>query len=82
MQDEDLRQHGEAAADFAKDIAGRTQSLDDHLDPAGELEALRRAVWLIEREFGADVVVQSADEATDDLVKKAAPGRPAIDIDA
>ncbi|MFC7018247.1 MULTISPECIES: leucine--tRNA ligase [Haloarcula] len=82
MQDEDLRQHGEAAADFAKEIAGRAQSLDEHLDPAGELAALRRATWLVEREFDAEVVVQSAEAADDDLVKKAAPGRPGIDIEA
>jgi leucyl-tRNA synthetase len=82
MQDEELRQHGEAAADFAKEIAGHAQSLDEHLDPAGELAALRRATWLIEREFDAEVVVQSADEASEDLVRKAAPGRPGIDIEA
>ena len=82
MQDDDLRQRGEAAADFAKDVAGRAQSLDETLDPDGERAALERAAWLVEREFGAEVVVQSAEEASDDLVAKAAPGRPAIDIDA
>ena len=80
MQDEDLREHGEAAADFAKELAGRAQSLDEQLPPEREREALERAAWLIEREFGAEVVVQGPDEADPDLVSKAGPGRPAIDI--
>ena len=64
MQNQELQRHGEAAADFAKTLAGRAQ-LDDHLSPERELAALRRAAWLVEREFGADVVVQSAENADD-----------------
>ncbi|MBX0304310.1 leucine--tRNA ligase [Haloarcula salinisoli] len=79
MQNEELQQYGEAAADFAKTLAGRA-NIDEHLPPERELAALERAAWLVEREFGADVVVQSADEADDGLASKAEPGRPAIDI--
>ncbi|WP_135303329.1 leucine--tRNA ligase [Haloarcula amylovorans] len=81
MQNEDLQRYGEAAADFAKDLAGRAQ-YDETLSPEGELAALERAAWLIEREFDADVVVRSAEAADDSLAKKAEPGRPAIDIEA
>jgi len=81
MQNEDLQRHGEAAADFAKELAGRAQ-IDDHLPPERELAALRRAAWLIEREFGAEVVVDAAEDADDDLASTAQPGRPAIDIEA
>jgi leucyl-tRNA synthetase len=81
MQDEELREQGEAAADFAKELAGRAQSLDEQLPPEREQDALERAAWLIEREFGADVVVQGPEEADADLVGKAGPGRPAIDIE-
>jgi len=79
MQNEDLQRHGEAAADFAKTLAGRA-NVDDHLPPERELGALQRAAWLIEREFGAEVVVQSAEAADGSLASKAEPGRPAIDI--
>jgi leucyl-tRNA synthetase len=80
MRDEQLRQQGEDAADFAKDLAAQAEALDEQLPPERERAALERAAWLLEREFGADVVVQSADEADPDLAGKAEPGRPAIDI--
>jgi leucyl-tRNA synthetase len=80
MGDEQLRQQGEDAADFAKDLAAQSEALDEQLPPERERAALERAAWLLEREFGTDVVVQSADEADPDLAGKAEPGRPAIDI--
>jgi leucyl-tRNA synthetase len=80
MRDEEMRQHGEDASDFAKDLAARAQSLTDPLGPERELAALERAAWLLEREFGANVVVRSAEDADDELAGKAEPGRPAIDI--
>ena len=79
MQNEALQRYGEAAADFAKELAGRA-NVDEYLSPGRELAALQRAAWLIEREFGADVVVQSTADADDTLASKAEPGRPAIDI--
>jgi leucyl-tRNA synthetase len=81
MGDEQLREVGEEAADFAKDLAARSEALDEQLSPERERAALERAAWLLEREFGASVVVQSADEADDRLASKAEPGRPAIDIE-
>ncbi len=80
MQDEQLRQHGEAAADFAKDLAGAGH-IDDHLSPERERETLGRATWLIEREFDSEVVVFDAEDAPEDLLAHAEPGRPAINIE-
>jgi len=80
MQNEDLQRHGEAAADYAKELAGQGH-LDDQLSPEGELAALERARWLIEREFDADVAILAAEDAPDDLVGTAKPGRPAIHIE-
>ena len=79
MQNEDLQQYGEDAADFAKDLAGRGH-VEEFLAPEREQAALERAVWLIEREFDAAVDVLAADDAPDDLAGNAEPGRPAIDI--
>ncbi len=79
MQNQDLQQYGEAAADFAKTLAGRA-NIDEHLAPERELAALERASWLVAREFDTEVVVQSADDADDTLASQAEPGRPAIDI--
>ncbi|MEF8887939.1 MAG: class I tRNA ligase family protein, partial [Haloarculaceae archaeon] len=78
MADEELRERGEAAADFAKTLAG-SGKIDEYLDPDRERAALDRAAWLIEREFGADVQVYGAEDDTD-LASDAEPGRPAIDI--
>jgi leucyl-tRNA synthetase len=79
MQDEELRTHGEAAADFAKELAGAGH-VDEQLPPEREQAALRRAAWLIEREFDADAIVSVAGE-TGDFADSARPGRPAIDIE-
>ena len=81
MGDERFREYGEAAADFAKDLQAEREALAETLAPADERAALERAAWLIEREFGADVAVLSAEEADDDLAGDARPGRPAIRID-
>jgi leucyl-tRNA synthetase len=79
MGDERLQQHGEAAADYAKELAGEGH-IDEQLPPDREYEALTRATWLLEREFDAEVVVHGAGEAPDDLAAKATPGRPGIRI--
>jgi leucyl-tRNA synthetase len=81
MGDDQLRQHGEDAADYAKDLAANVQSLDAQLHPDRERAALERAAWLFEREFDADVVVLDADEADAELASTAEPGRPALDIE-
>ncbi|MFB6200925.1 MAG: class I tRNA ligase family protein, partial [Halorhabdus sp.] len=79
MQNEDLQQHGEEAADYAKELAGRGH-VEAFLPPEREQATLERAAWLIEREFDADVTVFSAEDAPDTLASTAEPGRPAIDI--
>jgi leucyl-tRNA synthetase len=80
MRDEALRERGEAAADFAKDLAGEGH-VDEFLDPEREREALERARWLIEREFDADVEIMTAEGADADFAADARPGRPAIHIE-
>ncbi len=80
MADEELRERGEAAADYAKDLAAEHQSLTGALAPENEFAALERAEWLFEREFGADIRLEHAEEASNELVRKATPGRPAIQV--
>ncbi|WP_049998099.1 leucine--tRNA ligase [Halococcus sediminicola] len=80
MADEDLRERGEAAADYAKDLAERRQSLSKSLAPDEEFAALRRAEWLFEREFGCPVRLERASDAPEEIARTATPGRPAIEI--
>ncbi|EMA43936.1 leucyl-tRNA ligase [Halococcus morrhuae DSM 1307] len=80
MADEELRERGEAAADYAKDLAERHQSLTEALTPAAEFAALERATWLFEREFDAEIRLERASDAPDDVARTATPGRPAIEI--
>jgi leucyl-tRNA synthetase len=80
MRDEDLREVGEDAADYAKDLAAQAPALPDALDAAREREALRRAAWLVEDEFEVPVRVLAAEEAADDVARGAEPGRPAIHV--
>jgi len=81
MGEEELRQRGEEAADFAKDLAAEAEALDEQLAPEAELAALERAAWLLRDEFDAAVEVLSAEAADDDLASRAEPGRPAIHIE-
>ena len=80
MGRDDIQRHGEAAADYAKDLQAEREALRETLPPAAEHETLRAAAWLIEREFDAEVRVLRAGEAPDDVAAGAEPGRPAIDI--
>ncbi len=80
MQREEIKRHGDAAAAYGQELQENREALQRTLDPATELEALRSATWLIEREFDATVRVLAAEKADDDVVKKAEPSRPAIDI--
>ncbi len=81
MQVDEIRSRGDAAASFGQDLQEERQSLPETLSADGEREALERAVWLIRREFEADVRILPADDADADTAKKARPGRPAIQID-
>jgi leucyl-tRNA synthetase len=82
MADDEVRTHGEAAAEYAAEIADRKPGLEPVLDSERELGLFERAAWLFEEEFGAAVVVRAAtDAADDDLARKAKPGKPAIHID-
>jgi leucyl-tRNA synthetase len=80
MGDDQLRQHGETAADYAKEFIGQ-EHFDEQLDPDAEHEVLARATWLVTQEFDADVTVYGPDEAPDNLASKATPGRPGINIE-
>jgi leucyl-tRNA synthetase len=79
MDHEEMREHGDAAADYAADLQDRQAELEPIMAPARELEVLQEAAWLFEDEFGADVVVRKAADE-DDLAGKAKPGKPAIHI--
>jgi leucyl-tRNA synthetase len=80
MSDQRLRERGEDAADYAKELAGAGH-LDEQLPPEREHETLHRAAWLLEREFDADVVVHEPGTVPEALAAKATPGRPGIRIE-
>ncbi|WP_254838937.1 leucine--tRNA ligase [Natronomonas marina] len=80
MQHDDIKRHGEAAADYGKDLQAEREALQEALAPDAEYTALQSAAWLVEREFDAEVRVLAAAEADDDVAGRAEPGRPAIDI--
>ncbi|MGA9402925.1 class I tRNA ligase family protein, partial [Haladaptatus sp.] len=81
MQKDEIRKQGDDAAKYGQELQQERQSLPETLSPEREQVALRRANWLFEREFDADIRLLTADEADDDLAAKARPGRPAIHID-
>ena len=81
MQRDDIKRHGEAAADFGKDLEAEREALTEPLAPETEHAALRAAAWLLEREFDAEVQVLRAVDGPEDVVARAEPGRPAIDIE-
>ncbi len=79
MGAEPMQARGDAAADYAADLADRSAGLEPIIDGEQELDVLQQAVWLFEDEFDAEVTVRRADEA-DDLAGKAKPNKPAIHI--
>ncbi|RXK50333.1 leucine--tRNA ligase [Halorientalis pallida] len=79
MDDETVRDHGDAAADFAASLGERSAELEPTMAPDREREILDQAAWLFEDEFGAAVTVRQAADG-DDLAAKAEPNRPAIHI--
>ncbi|SEW28072.1 leucine--tRNA ligase [Natrinema salifodinae] len=81
MQESHIREQGDAAADYGQDLQAEREALSMTLAPEAEHAALESAAWLIEREFEAPVTVVRADEADDDVLANAEPGRPAIEID-
>ena len=81
MQRDHIREQGDAAADFGQDLQAEREALERTLGPEEEYAALESAAWLLEREFEAPVDVIRADEADDDVLANAEPGRPAIEIE-
>ncbi|NUB89981.1 leucine--tRNA ligase [Haloterrigena sp. SYSU A121-1] len=81
MQESHIREQGDAAADYGQDLQAEREALSMTLSPEAEHAALESAAWLIEREFEAPVTVVGADEADEDVLANAEPGRPAIEID-
>ncbi|WP_299268930.1 leucine--tRNA ligase [Halorientalis sp.] len=79
MDDERVRNHGEAAVDFAASLGDRRAELEPTMAPDREREVLTQAAWLFEDEFGAVATVRQAEDE-DDLAAKAEPNRPAIHI--
>lgn len=81
MADEAIRTHDEMAASYAKDLQAERRSLSQTLPPEREFETLRRAAWLVQQEWDADVQILRAENARNESVRKAQPGRPAIRIE-
>ena len=81
MQEDHIREQGDAAADYGQDLQAEREALSMSLTPEEEYEALEAAAWLIEREFEAPVTVVHAEEADESVLKNAEPGRPAIEIE-
>jgi leucyl-tRNA synthetase len=79
MDDEAVRAAGDAAADYAADLAERHPGLEPVVDGERERDLLEQAAWLFEDEFGAGVTVRRADP-DEAAARKADPGRPAIHI--
>jgi leucyl-tRNA synthetase len=77
---EEVATRGDAAREYAGELAANRQSLQPALPADREHAALTRASWLLEKEFGADVRVLDAEDAPADLREKATPGRPGIEI--
>ncbi|GAA0723592.1 leucyl-tRNA synthetase [Halorubrum trapanicum] len=80
MAESHIREQGDAAASYGQDLQANREALRETLGGDAEYDALRAAAWLIEREFDAPVRVERAADADEDVVSKAEPGRPAIDI--
>jgi leucyl-tRNA synthetase len=80
MGESHIREQGDDAASYGQDLQANREALQATLSGDDEYEALRAAAWLIEREFDAPVRVERAADADDAVVRKAEPGRPAIDI--
>ncbi|SIQ72982.1 leucyl-tRNA synthetase [Haladaptatus litoreus] len=80
MQEQEIREQGDAAASYGQDLQATRESLTPTLSPEREYEVLEQTAWLIEREFDAPVNVLSSSEANEGTVRKAEPGRPAINI--
>ncbi|WP_435127193.1 leucine--tRNA ligase [Halobaculum sp. D14] len=81
MQEPEIREQGDDAASYGQDLQAEREALQPALPPEREHEALEEAAWLVEREFDAPVRVLRAENADDDVARKAEPGRPAIDIE-
>jgi len=71
---------GDDAASYGQDLQANREALERPSRATTRYDALRAASWLIEREFDAPVRVERAADADDAVVRKAEPGRPAIDI--
>jgi len=67
-------------AEYARYLTENQYSLSEELPPAREQEVLKRASWLIEKEFDAEMTVVAAEDADASLRNRARPGKPAISI--
>ncbi|MDY6764713.1 MAG: leucine--tRNA ligase [Halobacteria archaeon] len=80
MSNEEIRKHGDEAANYGQYLQRNHKALEDELTPEKEAEYLRQAKWLFEREFKTDIVVESAEESDSERASNARPGKPAIHI--
>ena len=80
MNVETVTARGDAAREYAGELAADRESLRPALPAEREQTVLERASWLLEKEFGATVAVVRSADAPPDLSEKATPGRPGIEI--
>jgi leucyl-tRNA synthetase len=85
VYDQVMDEYGDRAmddrvAEYARYLAENQYSLSKELPPASEKEVLKRASWLIEKEFEAEMTVVSAEDTDASLRNRARPGKPAISI--
>jgi leucyl-tRNA synthetase len=85
MNDEDLRERGDAVNDVVGDILDEVRGQDETaiqtLVTIDEMELYTRVGDFIAREFDASVDIISEADAADDRAQRATPLRPAITID-
>jgi len=81
MSHDGIREHGDEAASYGQFLQENHRSLEAELGADRENEALERAAWLFEKEFGASVVVERAEDSDSERASKARPGKPAIEIE-
>ena len=79
MKDDNIKKQGKDASKYALTLM-KTPVLYDVLTQKEEFDAFTNAIDELKDEFACDVKVMLADSINNDRAKKAAPGKPGIEI--